>query len=88
MGLSNITAGDEPQTTATRQPTVGDYFASRYPVTGGLAQAVFGDNQMASAPLLQMPGQPNQDSSMIAMNAQPKGGGGLEALLKLFAGGA
>jgi hypothetical protein len=74
---------------------LGNYFESKYPIAGGLAQAVFGNNQApaagaavqpATAPLAAMPQAGQQDTSMLAMNAQPKqGGGGLEALLKLFA---
>lgn len=85
MGLSNF----QEQGSAQPSPALAD----KYPIAGGLFQAVFGDNQAAapttaSAPLPQMPGQPPQDPSMIAMNAQPKqGGGGLEALVKLFMGG-
>ena len=76
---------------------LGNYFESKYPIAGGLAQAVFGNNQApagtaptaqpATAPLAAMPtGGTQQDTSLIAMNAQPQqGGGGLAALLKLFA---
>lgn len=73
---------------------LGNYFESKYPIAGGLAHAVFGNNQAPApaapttvdAPLPQMPGQPAPDYSMLAMNAQPQqGGGGLAALLKLFA---
>lgn len=91
MDLSNIVANSKEKGTAE------NYLAQKYPIAGGLTQAVFGGNQetapgaastMVAAPLPQMPGQPSQDSSMIAMNAQPKqGGGGLETLVKLFMGG-
>ena len=110
MGLSNILPGGGGAPAEGAAPAAGDpaapaakpdfgdrlgnYFESKYPIAGGLAQAVFGNNQAAApAPAAaqapaqpQMPGQPAPDYSMIAMNAQPKqSGGGLEALLKLFA---
>jgi hypothetical protein len=72
---------------------LGNYFESKYPIAGGLAQAVFGGGdtpvptaQPATAPLAAMPQAGQPDYSMLAMNAQPQqGGGGLAALLKLFA---
>lgn len=72
---------------------LGNYFENRYPIAGGLANAVFGNNAApatqaptaADAPLPQMPGQPAPDYSMLAMNAKPQESGGLAALLKLFA---
>lgn len=105
MGLSNIipTGGDQgatPEWRATQAHQglghqLGNYFESKYPVAGGLAQAVFGNNQApapgataqpATAPLAPMPQAGPQDTSLLAMNAQPQqGGGGLAALLKLFA---
>ncbi len=105
MGLSNIlpTAGDQGAAPAegaipAKLPDfgqrLGNYFDSKYPIAGGLSQAVFGNNQApeagagvqsATAPLAVMPQAQQQDTSMLAMNAQPKQGGGLEALLKLFA---
>lgn len=102
MGLSNIlpTGGDQSAApaadTAATKPDfgqrLGSYFESKYPIAGGLANAVFGGGQpqaaapvIADAPLPQLPGQPAPDYSMLAMNAQPKEGGGLAALLKLFA---
>ena len=104
MGLSNIlpTGGDQGGAPAAvgatvRKPDFGDrlgsYFESKYPIAGGLANMVFGNNQtpaptapvIADALLPTMPGQPAQDASLLAMNAQPQQGGGLAALLKLFA---
>lgn len=107
MGLSNILPGGEGQGAAPAEgaaPTgdaaatkpdfgqrLGNYFESKYPIAGGLAQAVFGNNQApaatpATAPLAPMPQAGQPDTSMLAMNAQPQqGGGGLAALLKLFA---
>lgn len=88
--------GAAPATDATAAPAhqdfgqrLGSHFESKYPVAGGLAQAVFGGSQAsasqpATAPLVPMPQAGQQDMSMLAMNAQPKQGGGLEALLKLF----
>ena len=74
---------------------LGNYFDSKYPIADGLAQAVFGNNQapapgptaqLATAPLAPMPQAGQQDTSLLGMNAQPQhGGGGLAALLKLFA---
>lgn len=66
---------------------LGNYFESKYPIAGGLANAVFG-GQPASAPLGNLPtgaeGQNQPD--LVAMNAQPKsgGGGGLQAILSLI----
>lgn len=102
MGLSNILPGGEGQgaapTDGTAAPAhqdfgqrLGNYFESKYPIAGGLAQAVFGGGnqapatQPATAPLAAMPQAGQPDYSMIAQNAQPKQGGGLAALLKLFA---
>lgn len=57
-------------------PNTGDrlmqYFQNRYPVAGGVAQAVLPDMQ--------------DNSQLIQMNAQPKQGGGLTDLLKLIMG--
>jgi hypothetical protein len=74
---------------------LGSYFENKYPIAGGLAQAVFGQNTPAPAatpanpgtpPIALPPGGDQPDySQMIAQNAQPKQGGGLAALLKLFA---
>lgn len=107
MGLSNILpaggdqAGAAPAAgdAAAKKPDLGqrlgNYFESKYPIAGGLASMVFGNNQQApaagaapvtvDAPLPQMPGQPAPDYSMLAMNAQPKQGGGLDLLKALFA---
>lgn len=86
--------------TPAKKPDFGDrlgnYFESKYPIAGGLADMVFGNNHQpaagaptvapAAAPLAPMPTGGTQDTSMLAMNAQPQqGGGGLAALLKLFA---
>jgi hypothetical protein len=102
MGLSNLLPGGESQGAGAADETaapahqdfghrLGNYFESKYPIAGGLAQAVFGGGnqapitQPATAPLAAMP-QPSQpDYSMIAQNAQPKQGGGLAAILKLLA---
>lgn len=89
-------AGDAaaPATKPDFGDRLGNYFESRFPVAGGLANMVFGQNaapqpaagQPATAPLAPMPQAGQQDTSMLAMNAQPQqGGGGLAALLKLFA---
>lgn len=108
MGLSNIlpAGGDQSAAPASGAPDagttpakspdfgqrLGNYFESKYPITGGLAHAVFGGGQpqaaasvTADTPLPQLPGQPAPDYSMLAMNAQPQQGGGLATLLKLFA---
>lgn len=101
MGLSNMSPGGgggasvaptDNAATLTKKPDFGDrlgsYFESRYPVAGGLANMVFGQNTspqpVAVAPLAPMPQAGQQDTSMLAMNAQPKSGDGLKALLKLF----
>lgn len=58
---------------------LGDYFQSKYPIAGGLAGMVFGDNQVPPAVM------PDY-SNVVMANAQPQqGGGGLAALLKLLA---
>jgi hypothetical protein len=82
-------------TSAPASPSFGQMLQSRYPVAGGLANMVFGGGQpaqpgQAAAPTASMPtgqeGQPAQ-GDLIAMNAQPPKGGGLEAVLKLIMGG-
>jgi hypothetical protein len=88
-------AGDPVAKKSDFGERLGSYFESKYPIAGGLAQAVFGNNQApaagaapqpATAPLAPMPQAGQQDTSLLAMNAQPQqGGGGLAALLKLFA---
>lgn len=87
-------AGDPAAKKSDFGERLGNYFESKYPTAGGLAHAVFGNQQAPAAaapttvdaPLPQMPGQPQPDYSILAMNTQPKqGGGGLSALLKLFA---
>jgi hypothetical protein len=104
MGLSNILTGGDGATAEGAAPSakpdfgdrMGDYFESKYPISGGLAQAVFGQNAQpqaaptatpATAPSAAMPNNSQPDySQMIAQNAQPQqAGGGLAALLKLFA---
>ena len=72
---------------------LGDYFKSRYPIAGGLASMVFDPNQQAQtaapaavAPQAQiLPGDQPDYGQMLAMNAMPKQGGGLAAILKLLA---
>lgn len=71
---------------------LGDYFQSKYPIAGGLAGMVFGNNQVppavtppaggtgATDPGMSMPDY----SSLIAQNSQPKQSGGLAAILKLL----
>ena len=109
MGLSNMLPGGDQggaaaaptgdAATPAKKPDFGDrlgsYFENKYPIAGGLANMVFGQNASpqpaaqpaAVAPLAPMPQAGQQDTSMLAMNAQPKSGGGdgLMALLKLFA---
>jgi hypothetical protein len=99
MGLSNMSpggaGGGDPAAGALPDfgDRLGNYFESRFPVSGGLADMVFGQNaapesadgQPATAPLALMPQAGQQDTSMLAMNAQPQqGGGGLATLLKLL----
>ena len=95
-GATAAPTGDAAAGTPAKKPDFGDrlgnYFESKYPIAGGLADMVFGNNHQpaavapASAPLAAMPTGGTQDSSLIAMNAQPQqGAGGLAALLKLFA---
>lgn len=72
---------------------LGDYFKNRYPIAGGLASAVFDPSQTAApavaanpAPQAQiLPGDQPDYSQMIGMNAMPRQGGGLAAILKLLA---
>lgn len=97
MGLSNILSagGDQGGAVATvaSREHPWDYFESKYPIAGGLAHAVFGNNQASTpttpvsvdAPLPQMPNPPAPDYSMLNMNVRPQqGGGGLGAILKLI----
>jgi hypothetical protein len=92
----NPTAGtaSHPEDGHSFGDRLGSYFASKYPIAGGLAQAVFGNGgapqvTQASAPLGNLPtgaeGQAPQ-SDLVGMNAQPKsgGGGGLQAILSLI----
>lgn len=106
MGLSNILPGGGDQGGGGAAPATGDaaapahqsfgdklgnYFESKYPIAGGLANMVFGNSQTpaaaAAAPIAPMPSGTQPDySQMIAQNAQPKqGSGGLATLLKFFA---
>lgn len=73
---------------------LGDYFQSKYPIAGGLAGMVFGNNQVPPAATPPAggtgptdPGMSMPDYSNVVMaNAQPQqGGGGLAALLKILA---
>jgi hypothetical protein len=76
---------------------LGDLFKERFPVAGGLAGMIGGHNTAATQgmpvpenglPPIQMPTQDLPDySAQMQQNAQPKSGGGLQALLKLFMGG-
>lgn len=84
--------------TAAKKLTFGDrlgtYFQEHYPIAGGLAGMVFGNNAPSPTPapgqgMAAMPAVPMQQdqpdyTSMLAMNAQPKQGGGLSAILKLL----
>jgi hypothetical protein len=73
---------------------LGSYFASKYPIAGGLANSVFGGGgapqvQPAQAPLGNLPtGAEGQApmADLVGPNAQPKsgGGGGLQAILSLI----
>lgn len=78
---------------------LGDYFASKNPIMGSLAQQVFGHPSggavQSSVPPINTPpiaslpdgSQGLINPGVIGANAQPpKGGGGLEAILKLIAG--
>lgn len=109
MGFTNLMGGGDPAAGGATPTPVGgvpsgdaaanfdnrpgNYFESKYPIAGGLAHMVFGNNAPspgAGAPVPALaalpPGGTQQDSSLLAMNAQPQqGGGGLAALLKLFA---
>ena len=108
MGFTSPSGGGAEQGAApagggnvvAKKPTFGDwpgtYFQERYPIAGGLAGMVFGNNapQIALHPEYQQPGAQfsvtsdpdGQDSysQLISMNAQPKQGGGLSAILKLL----
>ena len=95
-GAAPAPTGDAPAGDAAKKPDfgerLGNYFENRFPIAGGLAGAVFGNNAApqtqaptaVDAPLPQMPGQPAPDYSMLAMNAKPEEGGGLAAILKLI----
>jgi hypothetical protein len=100
MGFSSPPGADavhQHPGSAASQPSFGDrlmtYLQNKYPVAGGLANAAFGGHQssdtnpsVASLPPVQGMEQPDY-SQMLAMNAQPKqGGGGLSTILKLLAG--
>lgn len=113
MGFSNLLGGGGDQAAGAAPATgdasatpaarpdfgqrLGNYFESRYPIAGGLANAVFGDSKQqasvagtapasAVAPLAAMPSPRQPDYSILAMNAQPQQrGGGLAALLKFLA---
>ena len=97
MGFSNNMTGESQPNDTSKGSGLEDrlagYFKSRFPVAGGLAQAVFGGGgggdyqpQQPQSPLLGMISQPPPvDSSLIGMNAMPKqGGGGGALLLKLL----
>lgn len=85
-------AGDAAAKKPDLGQRLGDYFKSRYPIAGGLASAVFDPSQTAApavaanpAPQAQiLPGDQPDYSQMIGMNAMPRQGGGLAAILKLL----
>jgi hypothetical protein len=84
MGFSTPTPPQGEEVTASREPSFGQQFQNRYPVAGGLMQAVFGGDSSFSAP--QASSQQSAQSDIVGMNAQPPEGGGLSAILKLLSG--
>lgn len=72
---------------------LGSYIAQKYPVAGGLAGSVFGDNSggqqqqgAASAPLGQMPNQQDPNFGLVDGHAgrMANSSSGIGTLLKLF----
>jgi len=86
MGLSNIVAGGSPQPTTDTSSSIGDYFADKYPIAGGLMQSLFSHNnpEPSGGQTMAMPAPRRPDfSEMLTHNTKLASGGGPSAISEI-----